>query len=106
MTLLSRLCRILLVITFLWPASAAYAAPELKAQAAILIDAKTGEILYEKNARNRNAPASTTKIMTAILAIESGRLDETVSVSIRAASTRGSSMHLYAGQKQIGRAHV
>lgn len=99
MTLLSRLCRILLVITFLWPASAAYAAPELKAQAAILMDAKTGEILYEKNARNRNAPASTTKIMTAILAIESGRLDETVSVSIRAASTRGSSMHLYAGQK-------
>lgn len=44
------------------------------------------------------APASTTKIMTAIIAIESGRLDETVSVSANAASTGGSSLNLYPGQ--------
>lgn len=99
MTRLIRPCGILIVIiVFLLQGSLVWAAPELKAQAAVLMDAKTGEILYEKNARTRNAPASTTKIMTAILAIESGHLDDTVSVSIRAASTRGSSMHLYAGQ--------
>jgi D-alanyl-D-alanine carboxypeptidase len=79
-------------------AAAAAAPPDIKARAAILMDAKTGEVLYEKNSRERNAPASTTKIMTAILAIESGRLDDPVKVSLRAAATRGSSMHLYAGQ--------
>jgi D-alanyl-D-alanine carboxypeptidase (penicillin-binding protein 5/6) len=80
-------------------APAAFCAPPpIKARAAILMDAATGDVLYEKNSRERNSPASTTKIVTAILAIESGRLDETVRVSLKAASTRGSSMHLYAGQ--------
>lgn len=80
-------------------APAAAAPPtDNKARAAILMDARTGEILYEKSSRERNAPASTTKIMTAILALESGRLDDPVRVSLRAAATRGSSMHLFAGQ--------
>ncbi len=80
-----------------WPEAAA-APPQIKARAGVLVDFKTGEVLFEKNSRDRNAPASTTKIMTAILAIESGRLDDQVRVSLRAAATRGSSMHLYAGQ--------
>ncbi len=78
--------------------AATCAPPQVKARAAILMDAVTGEVLFEKNSRERNAPASTTKIVTAILAIESGRLDEPARVSLRAAATRGSSMHLYAGQ--------
>lgn len=88
------------VLAALWLAtpSAAAPPPQVKAEAAILMDAKTGEVLYEKNSRTRQAPASTTKIVTALLAIESGRLDETVRVSLHAAATRGSSMHLYAGQ--------
>lgn len=88
------------VLAGLWLATTAAAAspPQVKAEAAILMDAKTGEVLYEKNSRARKAPASTTKIMTAILAIESSRLDETARVSLHAAATRGSSMHLYAGQ--------
>ncbi|MCC5465303.1 D-alanyl-D-alanine carboxypeptidase family protein [Pelosinus baikalensis] len=72
--------------------------PKIEAQAAILIDAKTGQILFEKNSHIRNAPASTTKVLTAIIAIESGRLDEEVKVSARAANTTGSSMHLSTGQ--------
>ncbi|SFL42672.1 D-alanyl-D-alanine carboxypeptidase family protein [Pelosinus propionicus] len=72
--------------------------PKIEAQAAILIDAKTGQILFEKNSHIRNAPASTTKVLTAIIAIESGRLDEEVKVSSRAANTAGSSMHLSTGQ--------
>ncbi len=74
------------------------APPKIEAQAAILIDAKTGQILFEKNSHIRNAPASTTKVLTAIIAIESGRLDEEVKVSARAANTSGSSMHLSTGQ--------
>ena len=81
-----------------WGLTTALAIPSIQAKAAILMDAKTGEVLYEKNMDARNAPASTTKIMTAILSVESERLDEPVKVSMRAASTRGSSMHLYAGQ--------
>lgn len=74
------------------------ASPPLKAEAALLMDAKTGQVLYQKNGRSQRAPASTTKVLTALLAIESGRLHETVKVSPRAASVPGSSMNLYAGQ--------
>ena len=73
-------------------------APSVKASGAILMDAKTGEVLFGHNIHKRYPPASTTKILTAILAIESGRLDEKVEVSRRAANTGGSSMHLFAGQ--------
>jgi D-alanyl-D-alanine carboxypeptidase (penicillin-binding protein 5/6) len=46
----------------------------------------------------RLAPASTTKILTAIIAIERGRLEADVKITPRAAATRGSSMYLYSGQ--------
>lgn len=74
------------------------APPTINAGGAILMDAKTGQVLYEKNAYKHMAPASTTKIMTALLAIESGRLDQKTTVSKNAASTSGSSMHLEEGQ--------
>ncbi len=74
------------------------APPTLSAQGAILMDAKTGQILLDRNMNKKLAPASTTKIMTAIIAIESGRLDETARVSGHAAATRGSSLDLYPGQ--------
>lgn len=54
--------------------------PSISAKAAILIDANTGEILFEKNMNDKMYPASTTKIMTAILAIENGNLDDKVVV--------------------------
>ena len=47
---------------------------------AILIDQDSGRILYGKNINEKRLIASTTKIMTAVLAIESGRLDEIVTV--------------------------
>lgn len=50
-------------------------------QAAILIDASSGKILYSKNALNKMYPASTTKIMTAILTLENCSLDEIATVS-------------------------
>ncbi|MCX7779559.1 MAG: D-alanyl-D-alanine carboxypeptidase [Negativicutes bacterium] len=90
---------ILLCLLYGGSSASAQAAPAVKAHSAILMDAKTGQVLFEKNSRRQNAPASTTKIMTAILAIESGRLDETVTVSPRAAGTGGSSMHLFPRQQ-------
>lgn len=52
----------------------------LTAESAILIDMDTGQILYEKNPHLKLHPASTTKIMTGILAIENGNLNDVVTV--------------------------
>lgn len=49
-------------------------------RAALVMDSNTGKLLFSKNPDQRMYPASTTKVMTAILAIESGRLDETVTI--------------------------
>ncbi len=53
----------------------------LHCQAALLMDRKTGEILFEKNKSEKVYPASTTKIMTAILALEHGTLTDTVTAT-------------------------
>jgi D-alanyl-D-alanine carboxypeptidase (penicillin-binding protein 5/6) len=58
----------------------------LYAQAAVLMDADSGRVLYSKNGEEVLAMASTTKIMTLILALENGNLDDTVTVSGYAAS--------------------
>lgn len=55
--------------------------PEVDSQCAIVMDADTGAILYAKNATQTHYPASTTKIMTALLAIEQGSLGDTVRFS-------------------------
>lgn len=54
--------------------------PVVTAPSAILIDAKTGKVLYEKNADEKHYPASTTKVMTGLLAVEHGKMDEIVTV--------------------------
>ncbi len=55
-------------------------APGISAPSAILIDAKSGKVLYEKNADERRYPASTTKVMTGLLAAELGRMDDKVTI--------------------------
>jgi len=71
----------------------------LTARSAIVIEASTGEILYEKNAEERRYPASTTKMMTIITALESGKINDTVTVSLNAANTEGSSMDVIVGER-------
>jgi len=71
---------------------------QLGARAFVLMDATSGRILVEKNSENKMPMASTTKIMTAILALENGDLNSTVSVSPKAASVGGSSFYLRAGE--------
>jgi D-alanyl-D-alanine carboxypeptidase (penicillin-binding protein 5/6) len=73
--------------------------PKVYASAAILIESKSGAILYAKNADLRRAPASTTKIMTAIVALEKGDLNKIITVSPRAARTGGSTIHLKPGDR-------
>ncbi|HHW12574.1 MAG TPA: D-alanyl-D-alanine carboxypeptidase [Firmicutes bacterium] len=75
--------------------------PRINAGAAILVEAVSGMILYAKNEHERKAPASTTKIMTAIVALEKGNLQDVVTVSPRAARTGGSSLGLRAGERIV-----
>ena len=74
-----------LVLLLVWSAVAMAAAPDITADAAIVIDEATGQVLYEKNADKREYPASMTKIMTCILALEKSSPDQLVTVSRYAA---------------------
>ena len=62
-------------------ATQASTAPHVDAEGAILMDAKTGKILYEKNATTRYYPASITKLMTALLVIENLKPTNTITFS-------------------------
>jgi serine-type D-Ala-D-Ala carboxypeptidase (penicillin-binding protein 5/6) len=71
----------------------------VSAQSAILMEQDSGRVIFEKDAHTQRRIASITKIMTAILAIESGKLDETVTVSNNAIRAEGSSIYLQEGEK-------
>ena len=69
------------------------------ASSAILMDVDSGRVLYEQNADAKMLIASTTKILTALVAIREGDLNDVVTVSREAAYTEGSSMYLKVGEK-------
>jgi D-alanyl-D-alanine carboxypeptidase len=71
----------------------------VSAQAAVLMEQESGRVLYGKNENTPLRIASITKIMTAILAVESGKMEEMVRVTSRAEGTEGSSIYLRAGEK-------
>lgn len=71
--------------------------PEVSAKACVLIEEKTGKILFEKNSAEKLPMASTTKIMTTLLCIESGGLDDEFVVDSEAIKVEGSSMGLVEG---------
>ena len=67
----------------LWPSQPvlALAASDLTSSAAVLMDADTGQVLFQKNMHERHRPASITKIMTCLLALEKGDLTDTITMS-------------------------
>ena len=80
------------------------AGPDIAAPSAILMDAATGTVLFEKNAHEKLAPASVTKVMTLLLvmeALESGRISwgDTVTASDHAAGKGGSQVYLEPGEQ-------
>lgn len=77
---------------------------KVKAKAAVLMDAVSGEVLFAQNAHKKLPPASVTKVMTMLLILEgcdSGkiRLSDTVTISERAASMGGSQMYMEPGEQ-------
>lgn len=70
---------------------------DISAESACLINADSGQIIYSKNPHKRLAPASTTKMMTALVAAESGKWEETVYFSKNACSQEGTRVYLEEG---------
>ena len=90
----------IMISCLLLPSEAAAAkTPGVSAKAAIVIEASTGKILYSKNSGERKFPASTTKIITLITALEHGNLGDPVTVSEKAAEAEGSSIGLVPGEQ-------
>ena len=98
-------CFILVMILLLGllPRQAQAVELDVAGKSALLMDAATGKILYEKNAHEKLAPASVTKVMTMLLimeAIDSGKIgwDDTVTASETAAAKGGSQIYLKVGE--------
>lgn len=99
-----RIIACLLALSLLPLPMARAAEPEVAAPSAILMDAATGTVLYEKNAHERLRPASVTKVMTLLLvmeALEDGRIswDDRVTTSEAAAAKGGSQVYLEVGEQ-------
>jgi len=73
--------------------------PVINSQCAVLMERHSGRVLYEKNAHTQRPVASISKIMTAIIAIEEGYLDEYIEISEAATRQVGSSLYLKKGDK-------
>lgn len=92
------LLTLLIVFLITVPAGAA-GRPNLAASAAILMDFTTGKVIFAKNSTERRAPASTTKILTALVALERGELNQVITTSHKASKIGGSSIWLAPGEK-------
>ena len=73
--------------------------PNILSKNSIVIDRKTQTVLYEKNAYKKVPMASTTKIMTCIIAVENSNLDDIVTISKKAASIHGSTLGITTNSK-------
>ena len=107
-TLIGLACSAVLILTALFPAAREDRAQEtrdeitasqLYAQSAVLMDADSGRILFAKNGQEERAMASTTKIMTCILALENDDLSEEITVSAEAASQPAVRLGMREGQR-------
>lgn len=95
--LLLALAIVLGVLSFSSPAAGTE--PSVSAQAAVVMDVKTGQVLYSKEPSKRMYPASTTKILTALVVLQNARLDDRVKASGAVVNTEGSAIWLKEGEE-------
>ena len=88
--------KILLLIFLMFPIS--IFAIETSARSAILMDMDSNKILYEKNINEQRSVASISKIMTAVVAIESGKLDDKVTIGREINTSYGSGIYIKEGE--------
>lgn len=95
---MKRVFSVVMVFAVLFLCSVEVRAAEVSAKSAIVIDCDSGRILFEKDAYTKRGMASTTKIMTALIALETLKRDEIVTISAHASGTEGSSLWLESGE--------
>ncbi|MCG9968091.1 D-alanyl-D-alanine carboxypeptidase [Pelotomaculum terephthalicicum JT] len=88
----------ILLIIFAADSALASTSPVIVGGAAIIIDSNNGQVLYEKNSHQRMYPASTTKTLTAIIALENSKLSDQVKISSDACNIEGSAIGLQEGE--------
>ena len=98
--LISSITAAIMVVSlfFAIPAFGLSAEPSIEGEAAILLDMTTGDILYELNADERLCPASTTKMMTAILTLENLDMDKVLTMDDEVHATGGTVLGLKNGE--------
>lgn len=99
--LIALLCTVFLLISSL-PVASAESVFRSDVKAALLLEKHSGQVLYEYDADERNYPASLTKIMTCLLALENGKLDDVVTVTptaLQGLDAAGSSAGLLPGEE-------
>lgn len=79
--------------------SAAVKPPAVSADGAVLMDASTGEVIYSKNMTSPYPPASTTKIMTALLTLENCNLEDIVTIGAKPPLADGSKIYIEEGEQ-------
>ena len=93
---MKRITILFILILFLFTSSYSIGEkPPISAQAAILIDRESGRVLLEYNPHIKLPMASTTKIMTALVALENGELEKSIEIDENAVGIEGSSIYLY-----------
>lgn len=90
---------VIILLAFFSFSVSALSQDSISAKSAVVVDSESGEVLFQKNQSEKLSMASTTKIMTCILAVESGRLDETVDITAQMCGTEGTSIGLKSGSK-------
>lgn len=96
---MKRVFSLILIGVFLLNVPKSVGAISVSAECACVIDMSTGRVIYEKNMHKQHTMASTTKIMTALVALENSNMEDIVTVSNNAAGEEGTSLYLKAGQK-------
>ena len=92
-------CVVLVVLALYIPAISLADIPYITARSAILIEANSGKILYEKNPYESLYPASTTKVVTAILGLELGNIEDIATISKKASKVGEASIYLKENQQ-------
>ncbi len=98
---MKKLICLIIAINLLVTSAANAANHNLSGQSYVLMEEYSGRVLLERNSHQRMPMASTTKIMTALLAIEKGNLDDVVTIEEESVGVEGSSIYLKLGEKVI-----